>query len=182
MGDWRRVGCTRGPVGGRPVIYGFGDHEIDLAVHEVRRRGAVVPVEPQVFDVLVHLVANRDRTVTKDELLDAVWGDRFVSESALTSRIKAARRVVGDDGDRQRVIKTVHGRGYRWVAGVTEHDGGSSGAAGAVRARRGGPLEQRIRMSASLASAASRTAVTSSSCTVTRRAGSSTSSPSRTRR
>ncbi|MFP3899746.1 MAG: AAA family ATPase [Acidimicrobiia bacterium] len=96
----------------------FEDVEIDLDRYEVRRSGDVVPVEPQVFDVLVHLASNAGRVVTKEELLDAVWGDRFVSESALTSRIKAARRAVGDDGRRQRVIATVHGRGYRIVPTV----------------------------------------------------------------
>src|SRR5690349_685545 len=100
----------------RTVVYEFGDIEIDLGVHEVRRAGAAVPVEPQVFDVLAHLLEHRERTVTKEQLLDAVWGNRFVSESALTSRIKAARRAVGDDGRTQAIIRTVHGRGYRFVA------------------------------------------------------------------
>jgi DNA-binding winged helix-turn-helix (wHTH) protein len=77
----------------------------------VRRAGHPVPVEPQVFDVLCYLVEHRERVVTKEELLDNVWGDRFVSESALTSRIKDARRAVGDDGQLQHVIRTVHGRG-----------------------------------------------------------------------
>lgn len=84
----------------------------------LRRGDEVVHVEPQVFEVLAYLVAHRDRVVAKEELLDAVWGDRFVSESALTSRIKAARRAVGDDGTAQRVIRTVHGRGYQLVAPV----------------------------------------------------------------
>jgi len=75
-----------------------------------------------VFDVLAHLIAHRDRVVTKDELLDAVWGDRFVSESALTTRIKQVRQAVGDDGQAQRVIKTLHGRGYRFVAPIEELD------------------------------------------------------------
>src|SRR5690606_22709087 len=79
-----------------------------------------VHVEPQVFEVLLHLARNRDRVVTKNELLDTIWGDRFVSESALTSRIKDARRIVGDDGRSQQVIRTVHGRGYRFVADVVE--------------------------------------------------------------
>jgi pimeloyl-ACP methyl ester carboxylesterase len=73
-----------------------------------------------VFDVLAHLLAHRERVVTKEELLDAVWGDRFVSESALTTRIKQARQAVGDNGQQQRVIKTVHGRGYRFVAPVDD--------------------------------------------------------------
>jgi DNA-binding winged helix-turn-helix (wHTH) protein len=72
-----------------------------------------------VFDVLVMLTDHHGLLVTKNELLDQVWGDRFVSESALTSRIRAARAAVGDDGRQQRVIRTVHTRGYMFVADVT---------------------------------------------------------------
>jgi pimeloyl-ACP methyl ester carboxylesterase/DNA-binding winged helix-turn-helix (wHTH) protein len=97
-------------------IYVFDDCEVDLARFELRRGGALVRVEPQVFDVLAYLIRHRDRVVPKTELLDQVWGDRFVSESALTSRVKAARSAVGDDGGAQRVIRTAHGRGYRFVA------------------------------------------------------------------
>jgi DNA-binding winged helix-turn-helix (wHTH) protein len=99
-------------------MYVFADVELDPDRYEIRRQGSAVRVEPQVFDVLAYLVAQGDRLVTKEELLDNVWGDRFVSESALTSRIKAARRAVGDDGQAQRVIATVHGRGYRMLAPV----------------------------------------------------------------
>ena len=102
------------------MIYAFGSFELDTDLFELRRDGTSVPVEPQVFNVLAYLVAHRDRVVTKNELLDNVWGDRFVSESALTTRIKAARRAVGDDGQQQHVIRTVHGRGYRFVAEVRE--------------------------------------------------------------
>jgi DNA-binding winged helix-turn-helix (wHTH) protein len=98
------------------VIFRFGDYEVDTGVFEIRRAGTLVPVEPQVFDVLVYLIAHRDRVVPKEEILDQVWGDRFVSESALTSRLKSARRALGDDGKAQRVIRTFHGRGYRFVA------------------------------------------------------------------
>jgi pimeloyl-ACP methyl ester carboxylesterase/DNA-binding winged helix-turn-helix (wHTH) protein len=100
--------------------YAFGDVVLDTDRFLLERDGQPQHVQPQVFDVLSHLVVNRDRVVPKTELLDTVWGDRFVSESTLTSRIKAARRVVGDDGITQHVIKTVHGRGYRWVAEVGE--------------------------------------------------------------
>ena len=100
------------------TVYRFDDCELDLAQFELRRAGAPVHVEPQVLELLAHLLAHRDRMVPKTELLDVVWGDRFVSESALTSRIKQARRAVGDDGQRQRSIATVHGRGYRFVAAV----------------------------------------------------------------
>jgi DNA-binding winged helix-turn-helix (wHTH) protein/DNA-binding CsgD family transcriptional regulator len=104
------------------VIYRFGDIELDTTLFELRRRGVPVSVEPQVFDVLTYLIVHRDRVVTKEELLDNVWGDRFVSESALTTRIKTARRAVGDDGQSQHVVRTVHGRGYRFVAPVAELD------------------------------------------------------------
>ena len=98
----------------------FGDVEVDTDRFEVRRSGEPVAVEPQVFDLLVYLIEHRDRVVTKAELLDNVWGDRFVSESALTSRIKAVRRAVGDDGRAQKIVHTVHGRGYRFVADVVD--------------------------------------------------------------
>ena len=102
------------------VRFAFDGCELDVQRLELRRDGQGVAVEPQVFDVLVYLLRHRDRVVSKEELLDEVWGDRFVSESALTSRIKAARRAIGDDGASQRIIRTLHGRGYRFVADVDE--------------------------------------------------------------
>jgi DNA-binding winged helix-turn-helix (wHTH) protein len=78
----------------------------------------VIRVEPQVFDVLTQLVSNHDRFVSKEELFDSVWGGRFVGEAALTSRIKAARRAIGDDGESQRYIRTVRGRGYQFVGTI----------------------------------------------------------------
>jgi DNA-binding winged helix-turn-helix (wHTH) protein/pimeloyl-ACP methyl ester carboxylesterase len=105
-------------------VYRFDDCQVDPRQFELRRGGDVVHVEPQVFALLAHLIEHRDRVVTKSELLDAVWGDRFVSESALTSRVKMLRRALGDDGNQQRVIATVHGIGYRFAAEVTETDAG----------------------------------------------------------
>jgi DNA-binding winged helix-turn-helix (wHTH) protein/DNA-binding CsgD family transcriptional regulator len=110
------------------VIYRFGDIELDTTLFELRAGGVVTAVEPQVFDVLRYLVVNRDRLVTKEELLDNVWGDRFVSESALTTRIKTARRAVGDDGQSQHIERTVHGRGYRFVAPVEEIEDSAAAA------------------------------------------------------
>ncbi len=95
-----------------------GDLEFDPALFEVRRAGVPVPLEPQAFDVLAYLVSHRDRVVAKEELMDTVWGGRFVSETAVTSRIKQVRRALGDDGHSQRMIRTLHGRGYRFVAPV----------------------------------------------------------------
>lgn len=112
------------------VRYLFDECELDTDAYELRRAGEPVKVEPQVFELLAHLLRHRDRMVTKEELLDEIWGGRFVSESALTSRLKAARRAIGDDGQAQRLIRTVHGRGYRFVAPVEESgsDGDSSPA------------------------------------------------------
>jgi len=107
----------------------FGTCELSFERLELRRDGQPVPVEPQVFDVLAYLATHRDRVVPKTELLDEVWHDRFVSESALTSRIKSARRAVGDTGRDQRIIRTIHGRGYRFVADVIEPSGPARRAA-----------------------------------------------------
>jgi DNA-binding winged helix-turn-helix (wHTH) protein len=96
----------------------FGEYELDRVSFELRRTGVPCPVEPQVLDVLAYLLRHHDRVVSKEELLDNVWGDRFVSESALSSRIKSARKAMGDDGRRQEVNRTVHGRGFRIVAPV----------------------------------------------------------------
>jgi TolB-like protein len=98
----------------------FAGHEVDLLRHELRRGEELVHVEPQVFDLLIHLLRNRDRVFSKDELLDVVWQGRIVSEAALSSRINAARRAVGDDGDRQALIRTMHKRGFRFVGEVRE--------------------------------------------------------------
>ena len=98
----------------------FGDCELSVERIELRRGGEIVDLEPQVFDVLAYLLRHRERVVPKTELFDQIWGNRFVSESALSSRIKSARRAVGDTGRDQRIIKTIYGRGYRFVADV--HD------------------------------------------------------------
>jgi pimeloyl-ACP methyl ester carboxylesterase/DNA-binding winged helix-turn-helix (wHTH) protein len=97
------------------VVWRFDDFELDTARYELRGGGTVIRVEPQVFDVMTQLVGNHERLVTKEELFDTVWGGRFVGEAALTSRIKAARRALGDDGESQRYIRTVRGRGYQFV-------------------------------------------------------------------
>jgi DNA-binding winged helix-turn-helix (wHTH) protein/class 3 adenylate cyclase len=104
--------------------YRFGSHVLDTRTVELSVDGTVVDLEPQVFSVLCHLVENRDRVVPKEELLDTVWGSRFVSESALTTRIKQIRRAVGDTGKDQHVVRTVHGRGYRFVAPLQAVDDG----------------------------------------------------------
>ena len=108
----------------------FADFEIDLARQEMRHTGAIVHVEPQVFDLLVHLIRNRDRIVSKDELFEAIWQGRIVSEATLSSRISAARRALGDSGNDQSFIRTLHKRGFRFVGDV-ERDS-SAPAANAI--------------------------------------------------
>ena len=99
----------------------FGECQLDTDKRELRCSGTLVEMEPQVFDVLSYLIEHRDRVVPKTELLDTVWGSRFVSESALTSRIKSARKAVGDNGRDQRIIKTIHRKGYRFIAPVSDN-------------------------------------------------------------
>jgi TolB-like protein/Tfp pilus assembly protein PilF len=99
---------------------------LDLDRYEVRRGSVPVALEPQAMRILIELVTHRDRVVEKTELLDTVWGDRFVSESALTTQIKELRRALGDTGRDQHIIRTVHGRGYMFVAVVEEDAEGES--------------------------------------------------------
>jgi TolB-like protein/DNA-binding winged helix-turn-helix (wHTH) protein len=100
------------------VEFVFGDYVLDGGRRELKRGFEQVTLEPQVFDVLLYLAQNRDRVVTKDDLIADVWGGRIVSESTLTSRINAARKAVGDSGGQQRVIKTYARKGFRFVGDV----------------------------------------------------------------
>jgi TolB-like protein/Tfp pilus assembly protein PilF len=106
------------------MVHRFDDCVIDTDRGELHRAGSLVPVEPQVFQILEYLVSHPGRIVTKDELNDAIWNGRIVSDSALSSRIKSARQAIGDDGRSQALIRTVHGRGFRFVG----TDGGAEGA------------------------------------------------------
>jgi hypothetical protein len=97
------------------VVLTFGDHRLDIQRRELRRGVELVGLEPKAFDLLAFLVQHRDRVVSKDDLLQAVWGGRIVSESALITRINAVRRALGDDGATQRLIRTFtpQGRAFR---------------------------------------------------------------------
>jgi len=113
------------------VLLEFSEFELDLARFELRRGGEPVRIEPRPLEVLIYLASNRDRVVTKEELIERLWGVKFISESALTRCIHEARRVLGDDGAQPAVIKTVHGRGYRFIAEVVERsDEGIASAPG----------------------------------------------------
>src|ERR1700742_1512243 len=100
------------------MFFVFSDHELDTDRRELRRGTAVIALEPQVFDLLVYLVENRDRAVNKDDLLTSIWGGRIVSDSTLTSRITAARKAIGDSGEEQKLIRTVARKGFRFVGEV----------------------------------------------------------------
>lgn len=94
----------------------FDDHVLDRVRRELSRNGASVKIEPKVFDLLIYLIENRHRVVSKDDLIAQVWGSRIVSDSALTHAINAARSAIGDDGKAQRLIRTSSRRGYRLSA------------------------------------------------------------------
>jgi TolB-like protein len=104
----------------------FADQSLDTERHELRRGADLVSVEPQVFDLLAHLLANRDRVISKDELIASIWKGRIVSDSTVTSRINAARKAIGDSGDNQNLIRTIPPKGFRFVGEVctADSDGG----------------------------------------------------------
>ena len=100
------------------MIYRFGPFELDTARFELRKAGKPCSLEPQVLSLLAHLIEHRDRLVSKDEIFEKLWSGRVVADSTLASRLKSARKAVGDSGKTQRYIKTVRGRGFRFVADV----------------------------------------------------------------
>ena len=102
------------------VTYIFDNYSLDGAKRELREGGLVVQLQPQVFDLLEFLLHNRDRVVSKDEILAAVWGGRIVSELTLASRVNAARSAIGDNGEDQRLIRTFLRKGVRFIGQVRE--------------------------------------------------------------
>ena len=113
--SWRSFGACRLIYPKRRMLYRFDQFELDLAAVELRAGGAPVRLEPQVFALLALLVANGERLVSKDEIVEKVWDGRVVSDAAVASRVKSARQALGDDGSAQKYIKTIHGQGYRFV-------------------------------------------------------------------
>jgi TolB-like protein/Flp pilus assembly protein TadD len=112
------------------VIYSFEDFTLNEDRQELRHGGELVAIEPQVFDLLAFLIRNRERVVSKDDLIANIWNGRIVSESTLTSRITAARHAVGDNGEEQRLIRTIARKGVRFVGEVSEQDGFNTASAG----------------------------------------------------
>jgi len=113
----------------RQVRFLFEDYVLDTERCELRRGSALLSMEPQVFDLLEFLVRNRDRVVSRDDLLASVWGGRIVSESTLATRINAARRIIGDTGEQQRLIRTIIGKGVRFVGEAFEQQDTDQSAA-----------------------------------------------------
>lgn len=104
------------------MIYYFDGFTLDTDRYELQRQGEVLHIEPQMYSVLRYLVENRNRVVTRDELLDDVWGHRFVTPATLNTRIKGLRQALGDDGTAQRMIRTVRGLGFRFIADVSANE------------------------------------------------------------
>ncbi|MGX1056563.1 DNA-binding winged helix-turn-helix (wHTH) protein [Bradyrhizobium japonicum] len=100
--------------------YLFEDYALDTDRRELHRATDMIVVTPQVFDLLDYLIRNRERVVSKDDLINAVWNGRIVSEAALTTRLNAARSAIGDTGEKQRLIKTLPRKGFRFVGTVQE--------------------------------------------------------------
>src|SRR4051812_39398816 len=108
------------PAGGGRLRYLFEDYVLDSDRRELRHGTALVPIAPQVFDLLEYLIRNRERVASKDDLIASIWDGRIVSESALTTRINAARSALNDSGEEQRLIRTLARKGLRFVGAVRE--------------------------------------------------------------
>src|ERR1044071_3977700 len=102
------------------MILTFEDYRLDVERRELRCGTDIVSIEPKAFDLLTYLVRHRDRVVSKDDLLQEVWGGRMASEAALTTRINAVRRALGDNGTAQRLVRTYTRKGIRFIGDVTE--------------------------------------------------------------
>jgi len=105
---------------GASILYLFEDYALDTDRRELVKADRSIAVQPPVFDMLAFFIANRGRVVTKDELIEAVWDGRVVSESTLTSRINATRSAIGDSGEDQRLIRTASRKGFRFIGAVRE--------------------------------------------------------------
>ena len=104
------------------MLYVFGEYILDTHRRELRRAGVAVKLEPKAYQILTYLVQHRGRLVTKTELLEYVWPDVYVADTAVARCLTAVRQAVGDSGATQRVIQTRHGQGYRFVVSVSEQD------------------------------------------------------------
>lgn len=117
-----------------PSVYRFAGCEVDAALRQVRCRGVAAEPQPKALDLLLYLIAHRNRVIDKDELLEKIWPGAVVSESALTQALRKARAMVGDDGERQAVIRTIQRRGFRFVAELDEARGPPASSAASTPA------------------------------------------------
>ena len=123
---WRKAFPARVSVklnadfGGKHVNYCFGPHTLDTELIELRRNGELIPVEPQVFRLLVYLIENRNKVVSKDDLIEAIWDGRIISDASITSRLNLLRQAVGDTEREKKVIRTFPKRGFRFIQDVQE--------------------------------------------------------------
>src|SRR6187551_2214885 len=117
------------PGGTASLRYLFENYGFDTDRRELRRGDELVTIPPQVFDLLEYLIRNREHVVSKDDLMDAIWKGRIVSETALTTRLNVARSAIGDTGEEQRLIKTLPRKGCRFVGTVQEADGPATAVA-----------------------------------------------------
>jgi len=111
---------ANGKPGDDALRYAFEDCVFDTDRRELRRGSSVIPTAPQAFDLLEYLIRNRERVVSKDDLVAAIWRGRAISDAALTTRLNAARAAIGDSGEEQRLIKTLQRRGFRFICAVQE--------------------------------------------------------------
>jgi DNA-binding winged helix-turn-helix (wHTH) protein len=116
------VGGSYDALSGQKLIFVFDNYVLDTGRRELRRGHTVVSVQPQVFDLLEYLIRNRGHVISRDDLLDDIWGGRIVSESTLATRINAARSAISDDGESQRLIRTLPRKGIRFVGEVREEE------------------------------------------------------------
>src|SRR3982750_1176900 len=124
------------------VRFHFSDYVLDTGRRELRCGDQTIEVEQQVLDLLIYLIRNSDRVITKDDLIDSVWGGRIVSDTTLTSRIYAARRAIGDNGRDQKLIRTIARKGLRFIGDVRTQAGEETAQAVEPRPDATGKLSQ----------------------------------------
>jgi DNA-binding winged helix-turn-helix (wHTH) protein len=122
----RMLGLQWGHCREGAMLYLFDDYALDTQLYELRRAGVPCPLEPQVLAILLYLLQHRDRVITRQELLEHVWPERFISETTLDHRVMQVRQAIGDSGQAQRRIQTLRGRGYRFVGAVEERTAASA--------------------------------------------------------
>lgn len=123
------------------MIYHFAECALDVKRRELRRKNELCHVEPQVLDLLIFLIENRDHVARRDEIFEAVWGGRIVSDSVLSTRINAVRAAIGDNGREQRLVRTIHGKGFRFVGDIRSRRAAAPETVPALALRAAPPID-----------------------------------------